>query len=380
MQIKEIIVYKTQIPFKSPFIHNLASRNRSDGIIVRLRGSGVPDGYGEGLPRQYVTGETVESAAAYIKNSLLGEYLRKGYKTAKDVYDDFRDSPLRRDPRENVFPGAASCAVECALLDFHCRRENKSVSEVAGKSSGAKVFYSAVLSKGGYPQILKKLLKIRLYGFKDIKIKVSGEDDIGIIRMARKILGFAAAIRVDANSAWNAEDAARIINKMEPYGVEAVEEPLASKNIPDIIGLQEKISIPVILDESLCSYEDAEKLIKNGFRGIFNLRLSKCGGFSRCEKILSAAENNGIRCILGCQVGETAILSAYGRHFASCNRNLLRIEGSYSRYLLTDDLSTEDISFRRKGMAGPLTGPGLGIKITEKKLENYCVELYRVKV
>ena len=74
--------------------------------------------------------------------------------------------------------------------------------------------------------------------------------------------------------------------------------------------------MPIMLDESLCGMVDAEEAIAGGLCDLFNIRLSKCGGFIPSLRLVQVARRHGLGCQLGCQVGETAILSAAGRHFA----------------------------------------------------------------
>ena len=53
-------------------------------------------------------------------------------------------------------------------------------------------------------------------------------------------------------------------------------------------------------------------------------------------RLAQFAKQHGIGCQLGCQVGETAILSAAGRHFAGSVADLRHVEGSYDRHLVRE--------------------------------------------
>jgi muconate cycloisomerase len=72
---------------------------------------------------------------------------------------------------------------------------------------------------------------------------------------------------------------------------------------------------------------------------------------------------------LGCHPGETAILSAAGRHVASRVAGLSWVEGSYDRHILRSNVTTEDITFGYGGWAPPLAGQGLGIQVSAPALE-----------
>ncbi len=128
-----------------------------------------------------------------------------------------------------------------------------------------------------------------------------------------------------------------------------------------------------MLDESLCGRIDAERAIEARACDLFNIRLSKCGGFIPSLRLVELARKHGLGCQLGCQVGETAILSAAGRHFASSVADLRYLEGSYDRYLVREALGTRDFTFQRGGKAPALTGPGLGVQIDPQALERVTI-------
>jgi muconate cycloisomerase len=129
-----------------------------------------------------------------------------------------------------------------------------------------------------------------------------------------------------------------------------------------------------MLDESLCSSRDAEEAVSRGTCDLFNLRLSKCGGFIATLRLAQFARQYGIGYQLGCQVGETGILSAAGRHFASGVSGLRYIEGSYDRHLVEERLTMEDLTFGRGGWAPHLSGPGLGVQVDPQALHRITVE------
>lgn len=128
-----------------------------------------------------------------------------------------------------------------------------------------------------------------------------------------------------------------------------------------------------MLDESLCSFADAQRTIEKGTCDLFNIRLSKCGGFVPSLRIAALAQRAGLGYQLGCQVGETGILSAAGRHFATSVAGIRYLEGSFDRFLVTEPLTVDDLTFRRGGWAPALRGPGLGIEIDRAALQRVTV-------
>jgi len=119
---------------------------------------------------------------------------------------------------------------------------------------------------------------------------------------------------------------------------------------------------------------DAEALIQAKAVDDFNLRLSKCGGLQQTRAIAQVAMAAGIDIQIGCHVGETAILSAAGRHLAAALPGVRFVEGSYSTHLLEADISDQPIIFGKAGEAPVLSGPGLGIIVNEEPLNVYADE------
>ena len=75
---------------------------------------------------------------------------------------------------------------------------------------------------------------------------------------------------------------------------------------------------------------------------------------------------------VGCQVGETSILSAAGRHLAAHLGDVLHVEGSFGPLLFTEEVSEPSLGFGPGGRGAPVTGPGLGVDVLEERLERYA--------
>lgn len=128
-------------------------------------------------------------------------------------------------------------------------------------------------------------------------------------------------------------------------------------------------------DESLVTVDDAEELIRFSACDFFNLRVSKCGGISNTIRLANLAKKAGIRLQLGCQVGETAILSAVGRHIAAYLDDVEFVEGSFGNLLLIKDVGHDSIHFGHGGKAPLLRGMGIGVDINENILHKYAYSI-----
>ena len=87
----------------------------------------------------------------------------------------------------------------------------------------------------------------------------------------------------------------------------------------------------------------------------------------------------GISFQIASHLGESGVLSAAGRALSLLCRDAVYHDGSYDKYLLRENITTEDVSFGLGGIAGALKGPGLGVRINRQSLERLSTDSIMVK-
>ncbi len=83
---------------------------------------------------------------------------------------------------------------------------------------------------------------------------------------------------------------------------------------------------------------------------------------------------NGVGFQIGCQLGESGVLSAAGRVLCLLCRDAVYYDGSYDQFLLQKNVTTENVSFDSRGKAGPLNRPGLGVTVNSRDLKTVCCD------
>lgn len=382
-RVVEIRLFHARIPLLKKVEHASAVRQESDNLIVRVRLASGIVGFGEGVPREYVTGETIDGAfEQLLRTDLRGLGEPTDLDGAVRLCQDLELWQPKPDPR-GCYGNAARCALELALLDAWCRALGAPLSAVAPvvsravalAPSPARVRYGHVITVGTFKKEFLRALRTRLYGFRDCKVKVGvdGHDDARRLRRIRRVLGRRMDVRIDANEAWAASEVAARIRGLQRFHISAVEQPVRHEDVAVLAAVRRDVPVPIMHDESVCSLTDARAAIEQETCDLFNIRLSKCGGFVRSLQIAALAAEHGLGYQLGCQVGETGILSAAGRHFALSVAGIRYIEGSYDRHLVAERLTCEDLTFGYGGWAPALTGPGLGIVVDEPGLDRVTV-------
>ena len=372
MKLVGATVYALHIPLVEAFRHSAHARRACDSVVVRVRDERGTEGFGEGVPRPYVTGETADS---------MIDHLGRLWTAAVD-----RELPEPADATgleavEKWLPGiaidtaladnATRAALETAVLDCLLRRSATSLGRWLPPVR-ERVAYSGVITAGSLEAALEHARRMRVVGLASVKVKVGFEDDVSRVQALREALGESVSLRLDANGAWSAERAHEVIEAVASCRIAVVEQPLPRGPVGELARLRRATRVPLMADESLVTLEDAEALIAAEAVDYFNVRISKCGGLSRSLRIARRAAAAGVRVQLGSQVGETAILSAAGRHLAAHLPDVAFVEGSYGTLLLTEDVSAEGIRFGHRGEAPVLSAPGLGIRVVEERLRKYA--------
>ena len=368
MRVANCSIFKLNIPFVETFSHSSKSRNFSDSYLVRLQLDSGHIGYGEGVARPYVTGETVDSATEYIKCHAFPEILKQeigilGLNMARALPN----------PRQGeVVFHSAHAALEMAALDAILQAEQKGLQDLLPPKV-KRLKYSGVITATNPENVTKITKKLRIFGITDFKLKVNAEDAIHQIDAARNAIGQDCTLRIDANCAFTPELLLELTYQCRDKGIVSIEQPFQRMPAKELAQIKKQMSIPLVVDESLLTEEDAQELIEHKACDVFNLRIAKCGGIARVLRLAEMARCAGIGYQLGCQVGETCLLSAVGRHLAAHLGDCLFVEGSFGALLLTEDLSRNRIQFGHGGFAPILRGTGLGVDILPEKIEKYLV-------
>lgn len=403
MRITKIDAFAVNLPFRLSFKHSLAARKHSVNVIVVCEilddtGRRVT-GYGEGVPRDYVTGETVESALKSIREEYIPRLLGREFATPLDALT-FLKSTFKELGLDERQLGASWCAVELAVFDAVARVNGLSAasllsafdaisqppapqsSGVARASIASSVSYGAVAPFGGKAALTAMLLFFKLYGFKTVKIKVGRDLDLDLakLKLARAIMGDDVIIRIDANCSWTVDETLYFAERMRQYKVTSIEQPLDVEDIAGLQRLTRELPETVVVDESLCTLSQARMLIDLKACDAFNIRVSKVGGLLVASEMANLARAAGVACHMGAQVGESAILTAAGRAWAAVKGPLDNCEGSFNKLLLKTDLAPEDVTVRPGGTAPLLDGAGFGVTVDARKLRKLEVRESRADV
>lgn len=270
------------------------------GLILRLHdendGTSVGDNYGEGeiAPLPGMHPETLSEAETQIRDYLSGNSLPVTCSAALFGSVNFGLDMALRTMFQN--PNVSK---------FHSFKETAGNDPKPSKIDfKGQIFPVNGLAVGSGTVLEMECEELRNGGFKAVKLKVGRLtilQDIERVRLARKILGDEIALRLDANRAWEWEDALKFAEAVQDFNIEYCEEPLLDSNKLEKLHLQ--TGMPLALDETLWyaptpkSDTPAKHVSLSGIRALI-LKPSILGGWNNTKMWIEHAQKNGIHCVL----------------------------------------------------------------------------------
>jgi len=366
MRIVTVELRRVQIPMKRAFKHALHERRHTDGVFVALTTDGGATGWGEILPRSYVTGETIESVLEEHGPKVARWLLEQDIAAVDDL------------PRvleamvDELGPAlATACGFDLALHDATGQAFGIPVADLLGAVVRPELPPGVILGFETKTEALARYCAaLRLSGKRHVKVKVGLPDDLERLALVAKVWK-QLPLRLDANAAWTVEQAIEALRKMQEVApIASIEQPIDPRDLAGLREIRERTGIKVMADESVCSLADARALVLERAADIFNVRLGKNGGFRAAQRLVDYAVDHGVEVHLGTMVGESGILSQASEIFGRCVAGFECLDGKgQNGFLLEVDILEES----SEHPFGPSAAPGLGIRVSTTRLQDHQV-------
>lgn len=290
----ELILRDIHLPMRHPFTIALGTTTVQHNLLVELRQDGV-SGYGEGASTHAYEEFTAPSMRAAL------EAVRSQIENARFADPTQLWDQLLPVLGHNRF---ALCALDEAAHDLW------------GKLNGAPVWKLWGLELKNLPlsdytigidPIEKMVAKMKEFdGWPIYKIKLGTTDDLAIVRELRRHTD--AVFRIDANTAWSADQTIAIAPELKKLGVEFLEQPLPRDDWEGMRRVFRECALPVFADESCLVEEDVPRCV--GFFHGINIKLTKAGGLTPARRMITKARELGLKVMVGCMNESSIGISA----------------------------------------------------------------------
>jgi L-alanine-DL-glutamate epimerase-like enolase superfamily enzyme len=270
-------------------------------LRVRVADDDGVEGWGEASPNRFY-GETIDTAVGALAR------LAPIVEAADPWHLEDVELEMNRAIR---FNGSIKSAISAALHDLAGKRLGVPVYRLWGLDPARAPLSSFTIAIAANDDELRDRVR-QAAEYPVLKVKLGTDHDERIIRIVRENAPN-KVLRVDANAAWTAKHALRMVDVLVECGVEYVEQPVPPHDLEGMRFVRERSALPVIADESCVTAADMPKLV--GVADGINIKLSKCGGMREALKMIAVARAHGMLVMAGCMI-ETSLGITAAAHFA----------------------------------------------------------------
>ena len=299
---------------------------------------------------------------------------------------------LLRDSGQKGMPIQALSGIDIALWDILAKKAKLPLYQLLGGKTNNKIpvyGYGMMLQKKSVEELCelfkKEANQIKEKNFKAMKMKVGlgPKEDLKLVSAVREVIGNDFKLMVDANHAYNKNDALYVGRGLDEMEIYWFEEPVAPEDYDGYKELKEKLKTNIAGGEAEFTKYGWNELIKNNCIDIAQPEVCGLGGITEYLKVSALAQSNFIPIVN--HVWGSALSVAVNLHlltslpdmpgglfpaksmleFDTTEKNIFITELAEEKFSIFDQVKNED------GFASPLENIGIGINPKKEFIKEY---------
>ena len=284
-------VFRLRVPLRTPYRLAFGALEAFDTIVVECAGDDGRIGLGEATVLTGYTDETIEDSWRAARE-LTGQLAQLGTAERRR-----RVEPLvaRRPFLATAFLTAFEMCADSPLLQLE--RE-------------ARVPILAIVNASGEDAVREEFERLYAAGYRTFKVKVGFDvrKDLDHVACVQAVAAGRAALRVDANQAYSAQDGVAFVSALDPAGIELFEQPCRAGDWAAHLEVARAAAVPMMLDESIYGLADIERAAELRAAAYVKVKLMKLGTLEALAQALDRIRalgmkpvlGNGVACDIGC--------------------------------------------------------------------------------
>lgn len=366
MKIVDAEAIAIRIPLRQSFTIALGTLTHTNHVLVRMIDDEGRVGWGETTTFHVVYGYDQKSLYHVLTDYLIAAV--KGL--------DPHDMALLHQRMDQAIPFnlMAKCAIDLAAYDLVGQAEGIPIHKLVGGKRIDRVPVTEAVGIVSPEEAVARAKERVAEGFGVIKVKIGMDphQDLKRIEAVREALGDTVKLRVDGNQGYDRATALWVLARMEPLGLEWIEQPLPYWDLEGLATLASRLNTPIAVDESVYTPCDAHRVIAMAAADVVNIKIVKCGGIYRSQKIAALCEAAGVPCFLGGCI-ETTPGTAAQVHFYAATPNIISAAETGGSLYYVDDVVKQPMVMECGSVKLP-EGSGLGVVVDEEKVARYRVD------
>lgn len=367
VKIENVEAFPINYPVVGHFKFFEAPKGRPSGrpaVVVKITASDGTVGWGQSVPSNRWSYETLESVYTTIKNYLAAEIVGKDPFDFAGIHD-----AMAKVVAASYSTGQPICkaGIDLALHDLTGRILGCTPAQRWGRKPRERITISWTLNPRTLDEIDELMEQGKKRGYRNFNVKIAPDVkfDLEMCKIVKRLApeGFLWA---DANGGYDVSTALAVAPKLADIGVAVFEQPVPSNRLSGFKKLKQQGALPIIMDEGVVSAVDLEEFIQLGLLDGVAMKHARCGGLTEGRKLVEILENSGLL-FLGSGLTDPdlslaaalALYGAYNLQFPAALNGLQFMD----RTILKNPFTLVD------GTLATPTAPGLGVEVDEAKLQ-----------
>lgn len=199
------------------------------------------------------------------------------------------------------------------------------------------------------------------------KVGLASADDEEVVASVRSAIGPEALLRIDANEAWRPADAVAQIRRLEPYGLDWVEQPVPAEDVAGLAWVRRRVDTRIAADQAVFTLADLRRVLEREAADVVVVGHHETGGLWRLRQLAALAEAHGVL-VSRHACMESALSTLAAAQAAACIPNLT-IGNQAMHQLLQESLLVSPTPVPGVGTLRLPDGPGLGVEVDPDAVE-----------
>jgi L-alanine-DL-glutamate epimerase-like enolase superfamily enzyme len=283
--VERIVLHRVQSPLVVPYKLSFGSMEAFDMVLVEVVLDDGRQGWGEATVVTGYTDETIEQA----------------WRTASGKAHEL--------PGMTIDDAKACCMAIHASAPFTATAlvtalEMARGHELLAADDERRTPLLAVINATAPESIVDEIEQRLAQGFATLKVKVGFdlEPDMQRLAFIQDRVSNRARLRVDANQGYSEADAVTFVQRIDPAGIELVEQTCAAGDWPAAVAVARAAGprgLTMMLDESIYGEAEIDRAADLHCADIIKLKLMKAGGLDALMEGLNHIRRRGMHAVLG---------------------------------------------------------------------------------
>lgn len=363
MKITNLEFIPASVPYTHREVSSLVNRDGVTDVIVKAMTDTGLTGWGESCSGADV--KSVLGALEAMKPFVVGQDPWHSERIRQELWHRGIWS-WRQHTACFAYPG-----IDMALWDICGKASGQPLYKLFGGKVREHATYFFYCSQGTNEHIAEQAHQGVEKGFRVFYLKVGLdiEAELGMVRTLRETIGPKAKIRLDANAAWNVNEALRNLARLDEYNIDFIEQPVVQDPVMNMQEVRNHCKMAVSANEGLWTADDALRQMTARTADVYCFSPYFTGSLAQFQRLCWFAHFQGFE-ICRHTHGELGITAMACHHILLTLPNV--VDGNQqTAHMMTDDILVKPVPITTGPEWGVPEGDGIGVEIDQEKLARY---------